>query len=165
MTMQVTDSPSRPMKPQGAAHANPRAHSRSALRAAFNGALGRCPSCGRGHLYAEGGRLQVVNFCPHCEEELYHHRANRMAPWFSLFLAGHVAVLLALLAEHLFAPGLWSAAPALVVWGLLTWLLLPAVKGAIVGLQWAWRLYGFQYAAMCKPRHPRRSGTSSAVRT
>jgi hypothetical protein len=34
------------------------------------------------------------------------------------------------------------------------WLLLPVTKGALIGLQWAWRLHGFQYAALCRPYPP-----------
>ena len=133
---------------------NPRAHSRSWLRAMFNGARLRCPSCGEGRLYEEG--LKAVNFCSHCEEELYHHRASRMAPWISAFLAAHVALITAAFVNWLFAPSLlWLALPALPLWAGLTLLMLPSVKGAVIGVQWATRLHGFQYAAMCKPRHPR----------
>jgi len=136
------------------ARSNPAAHARSWLRAMLFGAQLRCPSCGKGHLY-EDGRDKVVNYCPHCEEELYHHRASRMAPWFSAFLAAHFVVFLFLSANWLAHPALWvSIPPAALLWAGLTWLLTPHVKGVIVGLQWAFRLYGFQYAAMCKPRHP-----------
>ncbi len=103
-------------------------------------------------------RLRVANYCPHCSEELYHHRANRMTPWFSAFLSAHFVVLAALLVQWVTGIGLWLLIlPAIGLWGGLTWLLMPRVKGAVVGLQWAYRMHGFQYAAMCKPRHPRRS--------
>ncbi len=153
MSMELTDSRLRPVRRETPG-SNPEAHARSWPRAMLNGALLRCPSCGEGHLY-DGGRLKVVNYCPHCEEELYHHRASRMAPWFSAFLAAHIVVLAAWIISW-FAPlslG-WAALPALAVWAGLTWLLLPSVKGAVVGIQWATRMLGFQYAAMCKPRHP-----------
>ncbi len=156
MTMQLTDSrlqDSRKDNPRG----NPRAHSRSASRAMLHGMLLSCPACGEGRLYEDGSRLKVANYCPHCAEELYHHRANRMPPWFSAFLSAHFVVFMALLAEWATGAGLWLSIPAVLVWGGLTWLFMPRVKGAIVGLQWAYRMHGFQYAAMCKPRQPRRS--------
>ncbi len=153
MSMDVIDS--RPVGgPKRLPRCNPQAHARSWLRAMIFGAQLRCPSCGEGHLY-EDGRGKVVNYCPHCEEELYHHRASRMAPWFSAFLSAHFAIFAALAAAWLLHPPLWAlAVPAMILWVGLTWLLMPPVKGMIVGLQWAFRLHGFQYAAMCKPRHP-----------
>ncbi len=120
----------------------------------FNGARLRCPACGEGRLFEEG--LKAVNYCPHCEEELYHHRAGRMTPWVSAFLAAHVVVIAVFLVEWLTSlPLVWTVLPALLAWAGLTWAVLPSVKGAIIGVQWATRLHGFQYAAMCKPRHPR----------
>jgi len=145
----------------GASVGNPKAHARSGLRAMAHGAMLRCPACGEGHLYEgrngggnKGKSLEVVNYCHSCEEELYHHRADRMAPWFSAFIAANVVLLIAWACSAFCEPPLWAIVPALIAWGLLARLILPSVKGMIVGLQWAHRLYGFQYAAMCKPRHP-----------
>lgn len=114
----------------------------------LRGARGRCPACGEGRLFAR--LLRVNAHCAHCDEELYHQRADRGAWPIAAFVALQV-VMLAVLALQLFGlrlPLLAWAAP----WALLFALLLRPVKGAIIGLQWALRLHGFQYAAMCRPR-------------
>jgi len=159
MSMELSDSRPRTAH-KHTLRSNPRAHARSWVRAMLFGAQERCPSCGEGDIYQEGGGMKVVNYCPHCEEELYHHRASGMTPWISAFLAAHVVIITAFIVEWLTnLPLLWVAIPALVSMCLLTALLLPRVKGALVGLQWATRMHGFQYAAMCKPRHPHPRGT------
>jgi uncharacterized protein (DUF983 family) len=57
---------------------------------------------------------------------------------------GHLVVPIALAIETAFAPPYWVH---LVTWGPVTLglslLLLPVVKGAIVALQWANRMHGF----------------------
>lgn len=118
------------------------------LPAMLRGARGACPACGAERLFVRG--LKVADTCSRCGEELYHHRADRLG----LALAGFVALQLVLLAVlilqllgiHLPA-WLWT-----VPWLVAFLLLLRPVKGAVVGLQWALRLHGFQYAAMCQPR-------------
>ncbi len=141
---------------KSAAHAaNPCARGRSWWRAMMRGAAARCPACGRGALYAGG--LQVVNYCDHCREELYHQRAERLGPLFSAFLALNVAALAVFVADIAGDGALWPMiAAGGVTWILFFWLLLPAAKGMVIGLQWTWRLHGFQYAAMCRPHAPSR---------
>ena len=133
--------------------ANPPPRRRSWLLAMLRGARCRCPSCGQAHLYAHG--LSVVDRCPSCGAELYHHRADRMGPLFAAFLALNLVIVVSLILDQ------WANLQegsvlfvALAVGISSFWLLLPAAKGMIVGLQWAWRLHGFQYAAMCRPRQP-----------
>jgi len=78
-----------------------------------------------------------------------------MAPWSSAFLSAHVVVLPVLIAEWLWDLPFWQLVlAALPVWAGLSLLLLPSVKGAIVGMQWAARLNGFEYASMCRPDRP-----------
>ncbi len=122
------------------------AERRSWQRAMWRGALGRCPHCGQGRLFASF--LKVKDTCSSCGEELHHHRADDAPPYFTMFIVGHIVVPLVLLVEKLWAPPL----PVhFVLWTLvtlgLTFALMPAVKGAIVGLQWALRMHGFDYAA------------------
>jgi len=123
---------------------------RAWLPAMGRGALGRCPACGQGSLFVR--LLQVQERCEGCDEELYHQRADRIAWPISAFVALQL-VLLAMLMLHLFdvRPALWVW---VLPWAALFALLLRPVKGAIIGLQWALRLHGFQYAAMCRPRRP-----------
>jgi uncharacterized protein (DUF983 family) len=121
---------------------------RAWLPAMLRGARGACPACGGGRLFAHG--LKVADTCHHCGEELYHHRADRKGVALAAFVALQL-VLLAALALQLFGahPPAWVWA---VPWLVAFVLLLRPVKGAVVGLQWALRLHGFQYAAMCHPR-------------
>ena len=61
-----------------------------------------------------------------------------------MFIVGHVVVALVLMVEDFFAPALWVHA---LLWtplvlGMSLWL-LPRIKGALIGLQWANRMHGF----------------------
>ena len=57
---------------------------------------------------------------------------------------GHIVVSLVLAVEMAFRPALWlHMAFWLPLTMILTLLFLPAVKGALVGLQWALRMHGF----------------------
>ena len=112
----------------------------------LRGILGRCPHCGRGRLF--GAFLKVAGRCQACGEELFHHRADDAPPFFTIFIAGHIIVPLVLIVERVWHPPL---AMHFAVWTVLTLaltlLLMPAVKGAVVGLQWALRMHGFDYSA------------------
>lgn len=108
----------------------------------LRGALGRCPSCGEGKLFSR--YLKVADECPHCGEALHHQRAD-----------DGPAYLTVLIVSHLGAPGLlafyiaWRPSAMTMIWIfglgsiLLSLLLLPRIKGAMVGLQWARRMHGF----------------------
>lgn len=107
------------------------------------GFAGRCPACGEGKLYSS--YLKVVDHCAHCGEELHHHRADDAPPYFTILIVGHFVVA-ALLAFDEFWPNaplwlhtvLWSSFVTLAsLW------LLPLIKGALVGYQWALRMHGF----------------------
>jgi uncharacterized protein (DUF983 family) len=86
-------------------------------------------------------RRQLPRFCG---EELHHHRADDAPPYFTIVIVGHIVVSLVLLVEMTYRPPLWVHMmlwlPLTVVLALL---LLPAVNGALVGLQWALRMHGF----------------------
>lgn len=118
---------------------NPR---RGVAGAMLRGAKGRCPNCGAGRLFAR--YLKVADHCPVCEEALHHHRADDAPPYFTIFIAGHLVLPLLLAFEAAYKPALWLHAA---IWGPVTialcLALLPAVKGAIVGLQWALYMHGF----------------------
>ncbi len=116
----------------------------------LRGLRGVCPACGEAALYASG--LKVVKTCARCDEELYHHRANRISLPVAAFVALQLVALLMSLAHVAgLAWPLWAWGG---LWAVATAALLRPAKGAIVGLQWALRLHGFQYAAMCRPRRP-----------
>ncbi len=115
---------------------------RSVRQAMWRGFRERCPKCGTGAMYHKF--LKVADQCPHCGEELHHQRADDAPPYFTITIVGHVVVGGVLMVERAFQPSLWAHAamwlPLTVVSSLL---LLPRIKGAIVGLQWALRMHGF----------------------
>lgn len=106
------------------------------------GASSRCPNCGRGRLFT--GFLKVNDNCPVCGEELHHHRADDAPPYVVMFIVAHVVVALMLWLEIVHEPAMWvHAAVALPLTVVLSLALLPSTKGALVALQWANRMHGF----------------------
>ncbi len=120
------------------AEAAPRAVGPSLLR----GARGLCPACGEGRLFAR--YLKVAPFCATCGEELHHHRADDAPPYVVILAVGHIVVPLLVIVEELYQPPVWGH---LALWLPLTLalslVLLPIAKGALVSLQWALRMHGF----------------------
>jgi uncharacterized protein (DUF983 family) len=110
--------------------------------ALVRGLRGRCPNCGQGKMFR--AFLKVVDRCPVCGEELCHHRADDAPAYFVILIVGHIVVSLALTIELAFRPPYWIQfivwVPATIALALV---LLQPVKGAIVGLQWAYRMHGF----------------------
>ena len=115
---------------------------RNVMRAILRGFAERCPSCGKGRLF--GKYLKVSDACPMCGEALHHHRADDAPAYFTILIVGHFVVGGALALERGFSPPTWVH---LAIWLPLTLiaslLLLPRVKGALVGLQWALYMLGF----------------------
>jgi uncharacterized protein (DUF983 family) len=115
---------------------------RNVMQAILRGLSERCPNCGKGHLF--GKYLKVRDACPVCSEDLHHHRADDAPAYFTILIVGHFIVGGALALERGLAPPTWVH---LAIWLPLTLiaslLLLPRVKGALVGLQWALYMHGF----------------------
>jgi uncharacterized protein (DUF983 family) len=116
------------------------------------GFLGRCPNCGEGRLFR--AYLKVADRCPVCGEELFHQRADDAPAYLTLVVVCHFIVAGVIAEDALFpnAPMLvvailWSALAALI-----SLLLLPRIKGALVGYQWALRMHGFGGAASGEQR-------------
>ena len=115
---------------------------RPVAEAMLRGARQTCPACGTGALYKT--YLKVADVCPSCGEELHHHRADDAPPYFTMLIVGHIVVGGVLMLERAYAPETWVH---YIIWGpllvgLSLWL-LPRVKGALIGLQWALRMHGF----------------------
>jgi len=91
-----------------------------------------------------GAYLKAANHCPICGEMLHHHRADDAPAYFVILIVGHIVVPLALAIELAYRPSYWMQLafwlPATLALALL---LLQPVKGAIVALQWAYRMHGF----------------------
>jgi uncharacterized protein (DUF983 family) len=110
--------------------------------AMLRGASLKCPACGKGSLFRR--YLKVADACPACGEELHHHRADDAPPYFTIVIVGHVVVSLVLAVEMAYRPPLWvHAALWLPLTVVLSLVLLPSIKGALVALQWALRMHGF----------------------
>ena len=102
----------------------------------------RCPKCGAGPMFR--GYLKVRDACPVCGQELHHHRADDGPAYLTI-----------LIVVHLLAPALmftfvkFRPEPMVMITGFtigtvaLSLYLLPRLKGALVGLQWANRMHGF----------------------
>jgi uncharacterized protein (DUF983 family) len=106
------------------------------------GFCGRCPRCGEGKLFR--AFLKVDNACSVCGQDFTPHRADDLPAYLVIVIVGHLVVPLALMIETEFAPPvalqLSIYLPATLI---LSLLLLQPVKGAVVGLQWALRMHGF----------------------
>ena len=114
--------------------------------AMMRGMRGHCPNCGEGKLFR--AYLKVADRCEVCGEALHHHRADDAPAYFVILIVGHIVVPLVLAVETAFAPPYWVH---IALWFPLTialsLALLPRVKGAIVGWQWAQFMHGFDPAA------------------
>lgn len=115
---------------------------RNTQSAMLRGAVCRCPACGEGSLYT--AYLKVAPVCPTCGEELHHQQADDGPAYFTMFIVGHIVVGGLLSVEQAYAPPTWVQ---LAIWLptllILSLALLPVVKGAMIGLQWALRMHGF----------------------
>lgn len=110
--------------------------------ALWRGLKFRCPACGQGSIF--GRYLKVRRVCEACGLGLHHHRADDAPPYFTMLILGHVLVSLALIVERAAAPPLWlHFALLLPLTLILTLILLPRIKGALIGFQWAHRMHGF----------------------
>jgi len=109
----------------------------------------KCPKCGDGALFT--GYLKVADDCPSCGEVLHHHRADDGPAYLTILLVGHlVGFAVHLMWVHL-RPDPWVMATTLSIAAVgLSLLLLPRMKGMIVGIQWARRMHGF--GAAVEPR-------------
>ncbi len=117
----------------------------SLAKAMWRGFRLRCPNCGRGWLF--GRFLKVLDHCPECGEELFHHRADDFPAYLVIVIVGHVIVPAILAVEIAYRPPYWvhfSLWVPLTIVGALG--LLQPVKGAIVGLQWQLGMHGFEPA-------------------
>src|SRR5262249_29078884 len=120
----------------------------SSLKRGFRG---RCPRCGEGKLFR--AFLKVDNRCSVCRLDFTSHRADDLPAYLVIVIVGHIVVPTALLIETDYSPpvGL-QLAIYLPLTVLMSLALLQPVKGAVVGLQWALRMHGFDdHAPECIP--------------
>ncbi|MHB1108983.1 MAG: DUF983 domain-containing protein [Devosia sp.] len=116
--------------------------SRPLLQAVWSGLRRRCPKCGEGKLFR--AYLKVNDHCPVCGEELRHHRADDLPPYISIVIVGHILIGVMLEMEMTMRVEPYVYLMVMVPLALfLPLLMLPSIKGAVVGLQWANYMHGF----------------------
>ena len=125
---------------------------RPLMKAIGNGLLCRCPNCGKGKLYRK--YLKLNESCSECGLDFSQARADDFPPYIAIFIVGHVLVGWMLHAE-MSGPVdpmlyVWTMIPAAII---LPLIMLPSIKGAVVGLQWANYMHGFDPPRTDHSRH------------
>ncbi|WP_397541283.1 DUF983 domain-containing protein [Roseovarius salis] len=102
----------------------------------------KCPCCGTGPMMKS--YLQVRDVCMVCGQELLHHRADDGPAYLTILIVGHLMAPLLHVSFTMFRP------EPLVLFTIfaigcvgLSLYLLPRLKGAVVGFQWARMMHGF----------------------
>ncbi len=102
----------------------------------------RCPQCGKDRLFS--GYLTVRDHCGTCGEAFHHHRADDLPAWATILIVGHLLASTILTVEQSWHPPYWVHFTLWPVLGVaISLYLLPRLKGAVVGMQWANRMHGF----------------------
>ena len=112
----------------------------SAAGSMLRGFLMRCPHCANGRLFR--AYLKPVESCSACGMQFGHIRADDFPPYLTIFLVGHLVVPLLVIAGRSDVPTWVQIAVAVPATLGLVVLLLPRLKGAIIGLMWSLRLTG-----------------------
>ena len=103
------------------------------LRRGFSG---RCPNCGRTSILHK--YLKVNCVCSNCGLALGEFRSDDAPPYFTILIVGHIIIPAMLILEQLRHPPTWFH---LALWlplsVTMTLVLLPRIKGAVIGAQWA----------------------------
>jgi uncharacterized protein (DUF983 family) len=111
----------------------------TALKRGFRG---RCPRCGEGKLFR--AFLKVDDHCSVCGQDFTPHRADDLPAYLVIVIVGHIVVPAALFIETSYSPPIALQLAIYLPFTLVaSLLLLQPVKGAVVGIQWALRMHGF----------------------
>ena len=115
---------------------------RDTRRAMLRGFRCKCPNCGSGPILR--GYLKVRDHCPVCREDLSHQRADDGPAYLTILIVGHLMAPLLMIVFETWRPEPLVLFTTFAVGTIaLSLYLLPRLKGAIVGLQWAKRMHGF----------------------
>jgi uncharacterized protein (DUF983 family) len=96
----------------------------------------KCPNCGQGALYSR--YITVQAHCTVCGHDNAQYRADDAGPYFTILVVGHLVI-----GPMLFSPFIWKApigwvlGTTLPTIAVLTLVLLPIIKGGVIGAQWA----------------------------
>ena len=134
-----------PTKTKGPNMSNPNNSKaeRLTMPAVLKGWKRKCPQCGSGPLLS--GYLTVNDTCTVCSEELHHHRADDGPAYLTILLVGH---LMAPLLHMIFVRYRPEPLVLFTIFSVgcvgLSLYLLPRLKGAMIGFQWARLMHGFR---------------------
>jgi uncharacterized protein (DUF983 family) len=118
------------------------AEKRNVWTAMRRGLRGRCPKCGEGKLFR--AFLKIDDHCSACGQDFTGHRADDLPAYLVIIVVGHVVVPVVLWIETNYSPAVPLQLAIYMPFTLIaSLLLLQPVKGAVVGLQWAFRMHGF----------------------
>lgn len=116
---------------------------RQARPAIIRGWQRKCPSCGSGPLLHS--YLKVNASCPACREELHHHRADDGPAYLTILIVGHILAPLLLFVFARYRPEPFTLFAVFAIGCVsLSLYLLPRLKGAMIGFQWARYMHGFR---------------------
>lgn len=122
---------------------SPTSKERSVWHSMRNGLRGRCPRCNSGKIF--GKYLKIKDSCSHCGQEFHHHRADDFPPYITITIVGHIILSSATSVQIIYGPPMWVH---MLLWLplilILSLAMLPPVKAALVGIQWAHYMHGFE---------------------
>lgn len=102
----------------------------------LRGWRGCCPRCNQHSLFTS--YVKMASSCSHCGLDFEPLRADDAPAYFTILVVGHIVVPAMLMVEQYWTPALWVL---VLIWPPLTLvlslLLLPRIKGAVIALQWA----------------------------
>lgn len=108
------------------------------LRSLGRGLAGRCPPCGKSRLFYR--YLKVEPVCQACGHDLDRYPADDGPAYFTILLVGHLIIVPFLI---FFGPLIWKTPAwilvpaALISVGTITLLVLPRIKGGLIGVLYA----------------------------
>jgi uncharacterized protein (DUF983 family) len=100
------------------------------------GVVRKCPACGQGPLFR--GYLSVLPVCPACDNDNERYPSDDFAPYVTIFLVLHLLVPILFAADRTWDMSVtFETAMALPIFLISTLIILPFVKGAVIGFAWA----------------------------
>ena len=102
------------------------------ITAIGRGLLGRCPGCGKSHIF--NGFLRVVDECANCKAPLGLARADDAPPYFTILITTHIVVPLMIVVDRMNEPPNWvMSAIFLPLTYFIAFGLLRPIKGGTAG--------------------------------
>jgi uncharacterized protein (DUF983 family) len=100
------------------------------------GARQRCPNCGEGRLFRR--YLKVEPLCARCGHDNLQYPSDDGPPYFTILIVGHLYVAPLIVLHVIWTWPIWVTLPLLSGGAVtLCLVLLPIVKGAVIGVLWA----------------------------